>query len=603
MPQDHSILQNILLNDNAYFYSNIDEISLSRNRLAQLFQKVSSDKAGHYLLNVIGRPINLAGVEYHYSICAFKYVSRPSLLDEDINGWEEIKIAYLLIFDFKNYIVIIRRNISKLQDFIRLFQPIDYSILSTLHVGEDTQIEKLDMQNMNISDRAMRQKIVESADLRENFTALGANNYVVNHLRVKNEDEKVSLSLNTSRINKFGTKSTIVEVGAWAFEQINKIETHTERSTFLSIFAQHQDYSAIRHELIPIALLFIFSKLYQDFDNNYIHAARFVSDSGLERPIDLIKYINRVETLLQVSDSGHSATGVYTIENPYVSDLQMKLNEKSISIRSQKLGKIVLYKDNGRTQTIIDYLNSSQQFVINFDFLDLVYTKRKLFRDSRLIGSIDHFLTVFNANINLTATSSEKGAFLTSSTEFQVGSIFRFVEDTFLPESDFFLCDDLSKEWADHIGLTSDKIMFFHSKYKDALYSASAFQDIVGQAQKNLGNLTPQDFQLELKREFWGRDYNAPNVQTNIPRLRKGSSVDDFITQFKQTSLNPNHQREVYLALNFISKAGLQEKLYQLRDGEPFAERNEIIQILWFISSLINSCHEVGAEVYIYCNP
>lgn len=174
-----------------------------------------------------------------------------------------------------------------------------------------------------------------------------------------------------------------------------------------------------------------------------------------------------------------------------------------------------------------------------------------------------------------------------------------FVEAEFLTTSNFFVCDDLGREWADHIGVTEEKVMFYLSKYKDSTFSATSFQDIVGQAQKNLGNLTAQDYQLASKRDFWNGIY--PNSE--IKRLRKGDDVDDFINQFKAAIKNPYLKREMYLVINFISKSELQENLNKLKSGITFGQKNETIQILWFISSLVSSCKEVNVDPYICCKP
>ena len=101
------------------------------------------------------------------------------------------------------------------------------------------------------------------------------------------------------------------------------------------------------------------------------------------------------------------------------------------------------------------------------------------------------------------------------------------------------------------------------------------------------------------KRDFWNGLY--PN--SNIRRLRKGDSIDNFIHQYQSTIKNPYLKRECYLVINFISKSELQNNLNQLRDGVNFAQKNETIQILWFISSLVSSCKEVNVDAYICCKP
>lgn len=598
------ILNQILLNENAYFYSNPDEINLSKYALTKLFRSISSGRIGNYLLRVINKEILIGQENFTYSICVFRYSALPSIIEEPIEEWVEIKLAYILVVDFKDYIVMVRRNVVKLNDFIGKFEPIDYKVLSTLYVTEDTQIEKLNMLNMNISDKAMRQKTLESLNLQQNLSPMGASNYVVNAMRVKNEEEKTTLALNTSRINKLGKKCSIQEIVTWGYNQVELLRQHSDRETFLSMFSESIEFKDQRENLMPIALLLIFSKLYEDMEQRHIREVRIVSDSGASRPIDLVRYLSKVETLLQIENNSTPGQPSYSVTNPYVKDFEVKMNEKSISLKSQKLRNITLFKENGRIQNLVDYLNSSNQFIVNFDNCELVYTNRKLFKDNRLLGNIDNFMKIFIASPELANVTSEKGNFSVDSTSFATGSVFRFVENTFFHESDYLVCDDLGKEWTDHISISGNQIKFIHSKYKDVNFSASAFQDIVGQALKNLGNLSPQDFQLASKQRFWSGNYNNDGVQTQISRLRKGNSIADFTDRFSSTILEPNHQREIYLVLNFISRAGLEEKLQQLRDAEYFAERNEIIQILWFISSYINGCKEAGIDgVYIYCKP
>ena len=48
----------------------------------------------------------------------------------------------------------------------------------------------------------------------------------------------------------------------------------------------------------------------------------------------------------------------------------------------------------------------------------------------------------------------------------------------------------------------------------------------------------------------------------------------------------------------------LKEKLEHLQDENyDISYKNEVMQILWLVSSLINCAREVGANVHIYCKP
>lgn len=276
---------------------------------------------------------------------------------------------------------------------------------------------------------------------------------------------------------------------------------------------------------------------------------------------------------------------------------------KSISLHSSKLKNVKIRFSDDSEISIIDYLNRYSCFIINFDRVELVYSHRKLFKDSRLLGNTEAFLKVFKSYDRLDSVTSEKGSIEDTSTGFSDDSIFGFVENEFISDSRFFICDDLGKEWADHIGLFDDNISFYHSKYNESAFSASAFQDIVGQALKNLGNLSPIDTQFQNKSELWSRNYIYSGIESNISRVRKGDSTEQAIDFFKELNKYPNLSKKVFLVINFISKAEITDRLDKLKREEPFRERNEVIQILWFLSSFISSCYEVGAESYIICKP
>lgn len=593
----------ILINENAYFYENSDAIHISYTKIKEIFRTVSSVKTGNYLLNSIRLRLN-QNEDIYSSICVFKYKTKPTFIEEELTNWVEEKIAYLLIVEIEDYIVISKKNISKLQDFLKQFKPIDYSVLSTLFVTDDTSFEKFSLKNLNVSDKAVREKTIEAIDLKENFSALGASNYLLNSLRLKNNDEKTSLMLNSSRINKFGKKNSIENFCFWSKNLVHQIKSHIKTSTFLSIFAEPQDYETLKDGLVPISILFNFSNIYTDFEQSLINQViiRYTFEDGriYDKEIYLIDFLTKFERLCKVD----TVAGVNSIKNTTCKDLEIKLNDKSITIRSQKLKNVKLIQDNGNEISIIDYINGKNSFIINFDNIDLAYSNRKLFKDSRLIGSIPNFLKIFKPHYGLNNITSEKGIFLTTSTSFDNNSLFGFVEDNFKNDFEYFICDDLSKEWADHIGISENKISFFHSKHKISNASASAFQDIVGQAQKNLGNLTPQDFHLESKRNIWNSTYNSSDgVNTLILRSRRGQNSNQIIDQFKETIKNPYLRKEVILIIDFISKSNLETYLDNLVNGLYFAERNETIQILWFISSLISSCQELNTEVTIFCKP
>lgn len=595
------LIENLVLNENAYFFQKIRAGFFSKALVERTFREASLEKAGRYLLNEVKTVHRIENKSVEYSICVFKYSKKPTFIREEIVEWNETKLAYFVIVDFESYVAISKRNISGTKELNEQIFPIDYKTMSSLFISDTTAFEKFSMSNMNISDNVIRQKSMEAVDLKENISTLGLQSYILSNLRLNNDDNKISLSLNSSRINRFGKKNNFDFFISWADIIVDKIENFTDSENFLSSFATPLDFESEKESLKPIAILLLLTKLNADYEANRIESTKLIIDE-MERDVDLVSILNNFSRLMEIrelrSERGNSYFKVVT---PVVDDLSVSVNAKSISLRSQKLRNLIIKFSDETEISIIDYFNRYSSFIVNFDRVELVYSHRKLFKDSCLLGNMDAFLRIFKPYPELDNVVSEKGDVRTTSTAFSHDSIFGFVENTFLVDSQFFICDDLGREWADHIGLYDDNISFFHSKYKNSRFSASDFQDIVGQAQKNLGNLSPPDNHWEAKRELWNRNYVLNNTSTQIQRIRKGESAEVAIEYFQQLKSFPNLTKKVYLVINFISKSDLVGRLEMLKRNEQFRERNEVIQILWFVSSLISSCNEVSAEIYVIC--
>lgn len=596
------LLQNIILHENAYFFIKENNQYLTKRLIKTTFEDASKDKQGRFLLNIQKEPYVINEREIYYSIAIFKYIKKPSFIEESIVGWEETKLAYICLIDFENHIVIAKRNISKINDFLSIFEPLDYDVMTSIFSNENTSFEKLSMDNMNISDKAIRQKSLESNNLKDNVSTFGLQGYILNNVRVNNDDSKIALSLNASRINQLGPKNNFEGFLKWSDKVVESIKDCTLKISFLSSFAKSVDYTKYKDVLNPTAILIILSKLYKEYEENKIKRCFIklkIDNEYIERDINLLSILKHFEKLVEIE----VVDGDYHLKHELIKDLFLFKNNKSITLRSAKLAKVHLEYENDLSFPILSVLNWTKSYIITFDNPELIYCNRKLFKDSRLLGNLDGLLKIFIPYSELENVSSEKGSFRITSTLFDANSVFGFVEEEFMANHDYFICDDLYKEWADHIGLSENTISFYHSKYKDSNFSASDFQDIIGQALKNLGNLSPGEDQWSLKENYWERNYKNDGILTQISRIRTGQNEEDVIEYFKKVKGYPNIKKQVFIVINFISKAALEDRLMKLQNGEYFVERNEVIQILWFVSSLISSCYEANTEVYICCKP
>ena len=587
----------IVINENAYFYKKKQNKKISKAKIKQVFKDVAANKLNNFLLKKESQSITINGIDIRYSICVFKESRKPTFISKHIDKWLEIRMSYLLIVEIGKYVVISKKNISKLTDFLKLLEPIEYDTLSSLFITANTSYESLSLQNTNISDSALRSKNVSSVDLQDSLSTLGASSYVIQNLRLNDNNERVTLSLNTSRINKIGLKKGLETLFGWCIELCNRIDKHKPQESFLSVFATPVDFQKESINLKPIAILLDINNLLYSLNNGIISNA-FIDVAGQRRDIDLNTFASNFNQLKQVKFDATSSS--YYVKNKTAKDLIIKINKNSITLQSNKLRKILLEYDDGTTKTILDYINERNDFIINFEDIEMIYTKRKLFKDHRLLNNIPNFMKIFETHTELNSTTSEKGNPKATSRKFEKKSVFDVVETKYKGKFRFFICDDMGNEWADHIGVTDDMVALYHSKSKKALFSASAFHDVIGQAQKNYGILTPSADQLSTKKVTWEKFYKS---STKIKMLRKGSSVNEAIELWKENIGSPNFKRQVNIVVDFISKSGLEDRLEKLKNGQSFSEKNQVIQILWFISSFINASQELGIESKVICKP
>ena len=322
-------------------------------------------------------------------------------------------------------------------------------------------------------------------------------------------------------------------------------------------------------------------------------------DEEKECPFRLSDFLKRINQNMEVEKKGDD----YVIETGEKRPVYLLMAKGKVKVKSEKYGAIHLVKPGGESESLIDYVNTNSPFVLYFDQYEYRYTNKKLFKDNALLGNLSLFTSVFEEKAGMAtgAVTSEKGAFTDEHVSFDGGSEFGFVETEYMGTYDEFICDDLGKEWADHIGIADGRVSFFLSKYHDSIFSATSFQDIVGQALKNIGNMKPDAAVLDGRHDDWNITYNNGGANTHIHRLRKGASVAAAIAHWKHAMLNPNMQRDIYLVINFIAKKHLVDNLRRMQAGEDFGERKQTVQILWIVSSLISICHEQGIGIHIVC--
>ena len=582
----------------AYFYKLKEGVAISEAEVLTMMREVTSGKPHHYLFDLCRED---DGKGTKFSLRVFKSrKDKPTFFEKAESGWDEQRIGYYLFVECENFVAIMKRYATIPKCIAEKLIGIDYSTLMALETKASSVFKKLSIQNLDGSDYAMRNKTYESLDLSKNISAFGVGRYYVRSVKGVNGDKRFALTLNASRINDFETGLTVSDVCGWVRKKVDEIGALTGTpETLLSAFAQPVSYSAIYTKLQPRSLLIFYGlieSLVEDVNVVFSHKAANGVSSLIDKKV-LERYLNLISrAFVTIHDIGGK---YYVGKNDEIEILVQKSGIRLVNKTWQNI-TISGSEDGQYDDDLQSLINANHQFNVYFTDPDIVYSNRTLFKDARLFASMPQFMKLLKEESQLNRLSYEKhpGHSPAGLTDWDPQSVFKVVEQVFMPQYDYFICDDCNDECADHIGITTDRVSFFVSKHKTSHDSASDFQDVVGQALKNLGNMTPSKAQLDEKAKEWAGLYQ----NSNMNRFRSGKgNIKDAVDLWYNNLSSPNYEREMCLVVDFMEKSVFEQQLKDISNKVPVRNESELFQRLWILSSFVNSCLEYGVKPVIYC--
>lgn len=592
----------LLLNEGAYFYK-VGIRAITKKYIKEVFSDVLEGGCYNTLTKIVRQSEHVeVGVEAFQARCSllvFRQTSIPTMFDFDEDDCpkdvKEAKISYLLIVEIRDYVVIVKKNISHLTNFLNNLVPISATKIANVLVENNTDFQQIKLANMNTSKNAMRTKSYEANNLQISMPMFGTNQNIVTTIRFVNDnDGTCSVNIGTSRIAKFGNKKGLTLLLEWMNFLVSKLENYVETENFLTRFAMPFSWKEVGADLQPTSLLINIFDL-----QNYISDK--LDDKSIYRKVDKDSYIDFTDSFWRIFREGSES-----LELTRITDTQFMYKNigvvklaNGLNITAKKPLDSLYYKDNvGRYLSVKSLINTLHCFIVCFSDFSYVYASGKLYRNSEIEKDFDSILAVLEPVGAISTVASEKGdGYSEQSTEFTANSLFHVVENELYNTADILLCDDMGNEWADHIAISNDAISFIHSKCKDkAGLSASNFQDAIGQAIKNIGNMNPNMNALRSKIDSMRGTWK----NTGIQKCRKGN-VDDIEGKYLKLMSNPNKKREVCLAVNFLSKQSLATAFYNIKNHIPFQQKNSVVQLAWILNGFISTCKEADLNCKIYC--
>lgn len=592
----------LLLNEGAYFYK-VGIRAITKKYIKEVFSDVLEGGCYNTLTKIVRQSEHVeVGAEAFQARCSllvFRQTSIPTMFDFDEDDCpkdvKEAKISYLLIVEIRDYVVIVKKNISHLTNFLNNLVPLSATKIANVLVENNTDFQQIKLANMNTSKNAMRTKSYEANNLQISMPMFGTNQNIVTTIRFVNDnDGTCSVNIGTSRIAKFGNKKGLTLLLEWMNFLVSKLENYVETENFLTRFAMPFSWKEVGADLQPTSLLINIFDL-----QNYISDK--LDDKSIYRKVDKDSYIDFTDSFWRIFREGSES-----LELTRITDTQFMYKNigvvklaNGLNITAKKPLDSLYYKDNvGRYLSVKSLINTLHCFIVCFSDFSYVYASGKLYRNSEIEKDFDSILAVLEPVGAISTVASEKGdGYSEQSTEFTANSLFHVVENELYNTADILLCDDMGNEWADHIAISNDAISFIHSKCKDkAGLSASNFQDAIGQAIKNIGNMNPNMNALRSKIDSMRGTWK----NTGIQKCRKGN-VDDIEGKYLKLMSNPNKKREVCLAVNFLSKQSLATAFYNIKNHIPFQQKNSVVQLAWILNGFISTCKEADLNCKIYC--
>ncbi|SHM42087.1 hypothetical protein [Fibrobacter sp. UWB7] len=594
---------------NAYFYK--------RNGLLQadVDSALQSLKKGAYHYSSTNNNID-------YQIVIFKCKPKiPSFASNENFPWKEIKLGYFFILMDSDYVAILKQNTNIPSKISNKLYPIEYEQLTKFHIDDKTKFKSVNMQNIDGQKTSVWTKSYIADDLKRNISGVDAGNFIVRSLRGKNEKNRISICVNSSRINQYGSKIQLEEICSWIAESFNELrqkERNDVENNFISNFALQETFNGAA---VPSSI--------------FLHT-EYLKSLFCETPIieskpnfNIYKYLDSFYDSVKVKkDELGNFVANYKDDVVKVEFLSGKTNNRIwLSNKTWKKIKIIdQCLDNFKEKNLEQIINEENLFNVYFDKNAKVYSNGKLFSSSRLLNNAPFFLQYmsneemkdskiesekWNSKLDWKSGDSEeirkkKNDKIGRMKKWYSKSEFFFVESKFSSPDSALFCDDLEDEWADFIRIKDDEVSFFVCKYKKEKKdsaSASDFQDVVGQALKNLGNMLPSHEQLGKKQEKWSKKHS----RTNIPRANVDEqSIEEYIKKWECGMMQPMFKKRMCLVVNFLNKDDFVNQIKKMQNdfkkNVKSTNKNEYaFQKLWILSMFVNACLQINVEPRIIC--
>ncbi|HET6409604.1 MAG TPA: hypothetical protein VFG14_17080, partial [Chthoniobacteraceae bacterium] len=550
----------------ANFYARKKRIS--QEAVRQLFRTVR-DSVASPSNNLFRLNRQNAGGTFCSAIC-FSYERTPSFLDSASEITERV-YGFLMIVEKSDYVAVVKSGLELPGSFkAEYLSKVAHERVDGAIAQHDAIFKRVRLKNMTKSKYALHTKSFEAPDLQNTVPTASANRYFTLGYQVQLPGSNYSATPNTGRISAQGQRAGHERLAAWAGEIIDRLNAAAQpTAAFLRHFARPIDLGDIPRGVIPTFVAFDTATL-ADLLVDAEAPMRLVAegDGGV-----VVLNHDQILTVLGLLDADFPVRvirRILVVQNP---DGQPEIARLRIGTTRISLQKLSLPDIEGLLIESVGYapgedperfplsrfIDREDLFTILFSDMTLTYSDGGLFRDEALVRGGEPFLAHLLPEPRLANATSEKGEFWDGQEAFTEESVFRITSEHIAGDCNVLVCDDLTDEWADFIGLSTESnpptVSFYHAKHGNPSLGASPFHDAVGQALKNLGRMALEPDTMPAKYASWRQPYRNGNAVTAIPRVMRSEA--DLEGDFAAVAAAPDHLKRVFIVTSSLSRAAV----------------------------------------------
>src|SRR5690554_1843084 len=211
------------------------------------------------------RNLDEQSLSYVYSARVFPSSRPVYFLDDD---FEDKIYAFILIIEIGDYLAVLKKSCANIFDLMdEKFTLVGSKEFSSSFSDDDVEFQRLALRNMTVSERAMRARSYEAADLKGLLSTHSAGRSIPYYMKLRQGAITKTIS-GTGRLVESSQRKSLDEIAIWVKEQVELIENPSNGNNFLDSFAKKVELSEVLDVCEPCAILVESTPLYERIQND-----------------------------------------------------------------------------------------------------------------------------------------------------------------------------------------------------------------------------------------------------------------------------------------------------------------------------------------------